>query len=279
MFHIFDEVAIEALLKTIDTVADFTGYLKKRERFFRSDINILAAGEEDLLAFYLLADLDNEDATRDFLVPPGTNAVFLDESHWQYWLISPQRAAWSAANEISYAWDALTEKFSYHLMTGSQYFGNPEGTSQQEIVLRWMARENRVRRRMLAKSLLDMISSTPTGQIRRRYLPPSSKDDPYWVFLVAPNPGGLDDREYRHARREMLLAHILVVKYLHKDAMNLVGIAVDGDVPEITEDAIYLDASDWTEEMNERARRLHTEEGIFRNPRQIAWTDWDYPIE
>ena len=77
----------------------------------------------------------------------------------------------------------------------------------------------------------------------------------------------------------MLLANMLVVRHLHQDAMNLVGIAVDGDVEEITEDAIYLDGSEWTEEMAQQAQQLHLEEGIFRNPRQIASTDWVYPIE
>lgn len=279
MFHVFDEVAIEALLNTIDTLADFTAYLKKREHFFSRDIQILATGEEDLLAFYLLADLNNDDATCDFLVPTDKNAIVIDESHWQHWLVSPQRAAWEAANEVSYAWDALTEKFSHHVISGSQYFAQPGGLPEQELLLRWMAREDRVRRRMLAKSLLEMIKTTPAGQIRRRYLPPSSSGDPYWVFLVAPNPGGLEEGEYRETRRSMLIQHLLVVKYLHQDAMNLVGIAVDGDVPEISEDAIYLDGSEWTEEMAQQAHQLHVEEAIFRNPRQIAWTDWRYPIE
>lgn len=52
-----------------------------------------------------------------------------------------------------------------------------------------------------------------------------------------------------------LIQHLLVVKYLHQDAMNLVGIAVDGDVPEISEDAIYLDGSEWTEEMAQQAHQ------------------------
>jgi hypothetical protein len=260
-------------------VADFTAYLEKRENFFRHEIQIVATGEADLLALYLLAGSNDEDRSHDFFVPAEVNAILVDKSHWQHWLTSPQRTAWEAANEISYAWDALIEKFSYHLISGTQYFADPGGIPEQEIVLRWMAREDRVRRRMLAKSILDMIKTTPVGQIRRRYLPPSSSGDPYWVFLVAPNPGDLEEREYRETRRSMLLAHMLVVRYLRQDAMNLVGIAVDGDVPEISEDAIYLDGSEWTEEMAEQARQLHIEEGIFRNPRQIEWTDWDYPIE
>src|SRR5437762_10812603 len=107
MFHVFDEVAIEALLSTIDTVADFTAYLERREHLLRRDIQIVATGEEDLLALYLLADSNDEDKRRDFFVPADVNAIFIDESYWQYWLTSPQRAAWEAANEISYAWDAL----------------------------------------------------------------------------------------------------------------------------------------------------------------------------
>lgn len=52
--HVLDDVTFKILLKTLDTITDFVDYLERKERFITSGNLISAAGEEDLLAHYLL---------------------------------------------------------------------------------------------------------------------------------------------------------------------------------------------------------------------------------
>src|SRR5258706_412401 len=50
--HIFDDTTLDIIMKTLDTIADFTQYLRDKEALLRAH-HIMAAGEEELLAAYL----------------------------------------------------------------------------------------------------------------------------------------------------------------------------------------------------------------------------------
>lgn len=275
-FHIFDEVALDVIMQTLDTAPDFLGYLKKREAFFRSGPEIVAAGEEELLGLYLM-NFDPERNDIDFPRTAAT-AVFVDESHWDAWLESPQRAARDSANQHSYAWDRLIEKFAHHIIEGTQEFSSSGNVAEQEPLLRWLSRESRFRRRVLTENLLEMIGTTPAGRIRRRYRPPEHDGDPYWLFLVFPQPPRMSYVKHRELRRIMLEGHLCVVKHLHPHAVHLAGIAVGESEGHMTEDAMYIDATTWPPEAAETGRRLHEVEGIFARPTRIHQRHWDYPL-
>ena len=51
--HVLDDTSLDIVLNTLDTISDFVSYLDKKEKLIRSDTTIFAAGEEDLLAYYL----------------------------------------------------------------------------------------------------------------------------------------------------------------------------------------------------------------------------------
>jgi len=48
--HVLDEFALEVVLREMDTASDFIAYLRDRERFLASDMSVVAAGEEQLVA-------------------------------------------------------------------------------------------------------------------------------------------------------------------------------------------------------------------------------------
>lgn len=275
-FHVFDEVALDAVVRTLDTAADFIGYLKKREAFFTFGPEIVAAGEEELLGLFLMS-FDIERNEIDFPRNDAT-AIFVDESHWDAWLESPQRAARDSANQISYAWDGLIEKFSHHVLEGTQEFASSTDVAEQEPLLRWLSRESRFRRRVLAENLIEMVNTTPPGTVRRRYHPPDRAGDPYWLFLVFPQPPSVPYDRHRELRRLMLEGHLCVVKHLHPEAVDLAGIAVGESDGQMTEDAMYIDASAWTPEAAEHGRRLHEEQGIFARATPLHQRHWDYPV-
>jgi hypothetical protein len=52
--HVLDDVTLDIVLPELDTIADFTAYLGAKERLVRSGRLLSAAGEEELLAYYLL---------------------------------------------------------------------------------------------------------------------------------------------------------------------------------------------------------------------------------
>ena len=153
--HVLDDTTLDIVLGALDTITDFVEYLTRKEAFIRSGRAIMAAGEEDLLAFYL-SDID-ENEQHAFVVPPNVSAVYIDEGRWHDFERSSQRRAQLEANEVSYAWDALIEQFAGHIIGGTQYYRSHEGINHSERTIRLLAREPRTRRRMLATSLLEVV--------------------------------------------------------------------------------------------------------------------------
>ena len=109
LFHVFDEVALDSVLKTLDTVSDFCDYLRKREQFFRNTERVVASGEEELLGQYLLSEY-RENEGHDFRPPSDANLVVVSEGFWDGWLASEQRAAKLRADAPSYSWDTLRRR-------------------------------------------------------------------------------------------------------------------------------------------------------------------------
>lgn len=88
--HVFDDATLIFVLKTLDTITDFIAYLTKKESLFRNK-RVVAAGEEELLAFYLKHL--NDAREHDFVIPNGCDAIVLDEGHWANFVERPERKA------------------------------------------------------------------------------------------------------------------------------------------------------------------------------------------
>lgn len=67
--HVFDEANLHILLQELDTISDFVGYLRARERVIRNKNLVISAGEEDLLAQFMI-DI-NEYGEHDFVIESG----------------------------------------------------------------------------------------------------------------------------------------------------------------------------------------------------------------
>lgn len=280
MYHVFEEVALEAVLNTLDTVADFCEYLVKRERFFRRKMTIVATGEEDLLGFYLLHG-HSEAHGHDFVVPDEATHVSIDESYWQGWVTGRQRRAKVEADASSYNWDRLIERFTHHGSTGSTSYTEslPGRRGDLERPMRWMARESRVRRRMLADSLIEIMQTTSSAQLRRRLVRPSEEGDPYWVFFICPGKSQMEYAQYRHVRQQFLIKHCYVVKHLFPDAKDIMALAVEPPNPTMSEDIVYFDAREWDEEMDAEAKQLREKLQIFTNMQEIRSQVWEFPVD
>jgi len=182
--HVLDDTSLDVLLKTLDTITDFVSYLQKKESFICSGRLIVAAGEDDLLAHYL--KYINNEEQHDFIIPSDKDAIIIDEGFWDEFTTSPERAAQLEANKISYSWDALIETFNTHILNSTQYFKTHQDFGTSEIGMRFLAREPRTRRRLLAQSLIDFINRTEEQHKATRTICPSNSGDPYYIFFAAP---------------------------------------------------------------------------------------------
>jgi len=73
--HVMDDTTLNILMQTLDTITDFTSYLKKKEILLRGALNIFAAGEEELLANYLKNINMQQEHDFDFHLPASATPV------------------------------------------------------------------------------------------------------------------------------------------------------------------------------------------------------------
>lgn len=188
--HVLDDTSLDIVMRELDTTADFIQYLTKKEVFFRSGRLMFAAGEEELLAFYL-QQLNDQDE-HDFIVPPEKTHVGLLEGLWRDFMQHPRRIAQIEANDVSYTWDRLIETFNHHILAGTSY-GPKVPFSEREQAVRMLAVENRTVRRFLAKSLLQLLESSSTAKRSTRVLLPPRPGSPFYVFLLLPHLPSISD--------------------------------------------------------------------------------------
>lgn len=178
--HVLDDTTLDIVMRTLDTIADFTAYLQKKEKVFRSDKVILAAGEEELLAYYLTRM--NPDGEHDFEFPSDLTNLLLAEGLWEAFQADPQRLAQIEANRISYSWDCLIEKFNRHALEGTQYHWGAIGVQGTERCVRLMARELRTRRRMLAQGSMSWSIARRRIRVPCVYASPRGQETPSMFF-------------------------------------------------------------------------------------------------
>jgi len=275
--HVFDDASLEIVMRTLDTITDFVTYLTKKERFIQSGRLLFAAGEDDLLAYYL-RDI-NSDGEHDFIFPDDPDVVAIDEGFWSEFIANPQRKAQLKANEVSYFWDYLIERFATHILAGTQHYSTHPGIEDGERIMRFLAREPRTRRRMLAQLLLDIVATTPSSKRMTRVVFPSRAGDPYYVFLLLPHLPGIPEDDYRLVRRSLLGDCCMVVKLMYPDAQDIVGIATEtGSLADSrSEDSVYLNARCWTEEMQAEAQQIQQDLGLLTNLTTFAGVEREYP--
>ena len=109
---------------------------------------------------------------------------------------------------------------------------------------------------MLASAIVEMVQTTGPGMRRLRVMAPSRAGDPYFVLLVAPVRKQYSSELNRDVRRGFLSACCGVVKLDFPDATEIIGFATDTmDADGSSEDYVYFDAREWTEEMAAQARQ------------------------
>lgn len=203
--HVLDDISLDILMNTLDTVQDLTDYLIAKEKFILSGHLVAATGEEDLLAYYLRHT--DSAGKHQFTLPGNKSRIAIDSGYWDDFNKSPQRRAQIEADKISYLWDDLIERFAFHALNDSQYMATDRGAAGTEPIVRYLAREPRLRRRLLTHAAAGMVSrarQTESGVLQVRIIEPSFPGNPYYVFLSLKRLTKLTYDEYRLSRRKCL---------------------------------------------------------------------------
>jgi len=274
--HVFDDTTLDIILQTLDTISDFTQYLSRKEELFRiRKVNLLAAGEEDLLPFYL-ARMKN--GRHDFVFDEE-GPLRIEEGEWLKFNQNPRRIAQVMEDSISYFWDALIERFAHNALNATQYRVSDGGFSDSEKILRFFAGESRYRRRLLSGSLIHLLENTPNDVYACRYTVPDENEGPYYVFAVFPNVKNLSDDLYLQVRSHYLLACCMVFKLVYPAADNIVGYATlpgeDGFY--FSEDSTFFDASNWNDDLQHEAEEYQKRYNILIDPKPYDIYHKEFP--
>jgi hypothetical protein len=275
--HVFDDMTVNAIFEQCNTITDFVSYLGKKEAFVRSGRLVSAAGEEEILAYYLTHM--NDAGEHDIVLPSNVDGMVLDQGFYEDYLNSDQFRRKVEADRISYAWDRLIEEFSGNVMAGTLYNASVSSVSYHEQGLRLLAREPRTRRRMLATSLLEMLGDDSLGAQRRaRVVEPSVSRDPYYVFLALLKLQEVTHEQYRTVRTRLAVEYCRVVRLDRPNAHTVVCVALDLNTRgEGSEDLVVYDGSTFPAEERTAATEARRNFGILQKIQRWATSEKEYP--
>ncbi len=279
--HIFDDISLDIIFKELDTVSDLVQYLSRKEKYILSGQLKTAAGEEELLAYYL-SKLDANDR-HDFPINPEV-ADILADGLWDHFQQLPQYINGKEEDKISYLWDSLIEYFSGHMIRGTLEFLSEGKLDDNALALRIMAQESRLSRRILSTGFREKLESTPPNKSSARaHFSPQFPDVGY-IFLLYSKPQNIDIADYvehRKSRMALLSAYCKSFKAKHPELNIIVGIAME---PKGTgggsEDLLYLDTTGWSDDTLQKAKQMRQEIGLLLDDKvtMSRSTEYEFPF-
>ena len=264
--HVMNDITLDIIMKELDTVTDFTDYLRRKEMFIRSGNLLNATGEEELLAYYLTHMVNEE--RHDFAHPKNrawmTNErIAFDQGFYASMLQNPQYIRKKEADRNSYLWDNLIEAFTKPMLAGTTIVpdGNKFEISNHEIGVRYMALEPRLMRRMLGNGIIGVLKlSHLQNRYFRSMLPPLKDAGPGtgYAFMTLALPrnqlqGGYE--QYRRVRANMLAVYCMGILRKFPHVKRVVGIAteplpVSGQPSGSSEDMVLVEQPEWTPKLD-----------------------------
>ena len=253
LIHTFTERFTEIILNELDTIADFSRYLRDREQLSTAGTSLIVlGGEEEILAYYLRNN-------RCFDKFKDRNAVLLEEGIWEDLKKHPKYQAKKQADQVSYLWDSIIDRC--HEGDNPQY----------ELIARELARHDRLNRRMLGKAFFEAhIEAHKSGKTFRRFMFMEDRDVMY-CFLFQ------DDPEPRKNRKGHLTAMCHVARSENKEKM-IIGIATEAKIrPTCSYDFVLFKIHEWTMTDQKVLEELQAKTDILKSPTKWSIHEDEYP--
>lgn len=259
--HVFCEASFELITRFIDTPEDFINYLRERNALFQSAASVQVKGEEGLVAHYLknINAEGQHTLEKIYRMASGNDMIYFDEDDFQTLYFDARFKRRLDADQISYQWDRLLNKFARNLREGTSI--NPDGVSigQRESGLRYLAMENRTERRLIMQGLSEwgeMFAERPNSAraiLRGQH---ASGERVAYVFLQVDRDNEISESKYnlyRQRRVSMLFAHMLGVLEKDKSIEVVIGLSFENifrRYDRISEDIMFasrgaVEAEDW----------------------------------
>ncbi|GAA5263684.1 hypothetical protein ACOSOMT5_P0104 [Acidiphilium sp. MT5] len=273
--HVFDSQNLEIILGELDTIADFSDYLKEKERAVKQYKALAYAGEEDLLAHYLQNFQSKSNKYYIGTQDGKYNVFIIQEGIWADFVKSQQYRSQKEANRKSYIWDDLIQRNSQYMLEGTA-IGNTNILGPSAV--REMAKERRLARRALANEIIEAIQKfayikLDQGQIQRKMTYFSGLDsDIGYIFLQVRAVEIADYAIYRKFRQEMLKVACGSAKNRFPKLQKVIGIAIDAPrfVQSNSEDLILLECDNWSDHDRIAYERGNEMFGFFRTTGPLA---------
>jgi hypothetical protein len=285
--HVFGEIALDIVLAELDTVRDFTDYLEKRQAFIRSSELREAHGEENLMAFYAIRI--NDDGYHDFVCSDETAPIIIDRYQYQNFIGNPLYISRKRAYEISYLWDMQIEAFTNHMLDGTSI--TPDGYEfnlrKDELSVRHMALQRRFIRRAYSEIIWGaLLKGKNFDRVFRVMLagPDSNENDTAFFIQTFKYPDWMEDKggyeKYRQKRAEYALVYAngLLERYPYLERV----IGFSREPPDqgrgISEDLIYAEQTEWTEEDRLNIRQGCQIYGVLQGEIKVnPWRGQEFP--
>ncbi len=251
--HVFTRGFTQIILNELDTISDFTNYLRAKEALVGKDKQlIILGGEEELLALYL-------GNNRSFERLNEATLVMIEQGSWERFWNSQEYIEKKKQDERSYGWDHIINRVH-------------EASPGYEIVARELARPNRFERRVLSKDFFEaymMADIDNTYPLFRRIF---ALNGVTYCFLFA------DDTRPREYRKAMLSWMCYIARGTYKENRKVLGIATEKKAsPTCSYDFALLDMLEWTEENQKEMEKIQQETGILLNPLISIAHEEEYP--
>ncbi len=249
--HIFTKAFTEIALNELDTISDFSAYLRAKESTLHGNVRcIVTGGEEELLAYYIRN-------SRSFDKLTSCDVAMFHGGDWEDLQANSQYKARQELDAVSYLWDGIIDR--------AHEGNNP----QYEIIARELARCTRFERRILSKAFLEahLIAHNSRRTFRRFYI----GEDAVYCFLFQ------DDPEPREDRKAHLAAMCHVARGRYRDR-KIIGIATEQIVrPTSSYDFALFMVHEWTAEDQRILEQIESKGDILRDPKKVNIHEDEYP--
>ncbi|MFA6056426.1 MAG: SEC-C metal-binding domain-containing protein [Thermodesulfovibrionales bacterium] len=254
--HIFTKEFTQIVLNELDTINDFVGYLRIKEKFLKKNKGLMViGGEQEFLAHYLING-------RNFDEFENFDNVIIPDGLWEHFQNKAEYLAKKKADGISYGWDSMVNR---------AYECSPE----YEKVARELARPNRFQRRYLSKAFFEAYKKAHEASKDKKYnclrrMVPGEGTTYCFIFQ--------DDVEPRNSRRTHLGIFCEVARGTYQQNTKVLGIATEmKSQSTCSYDLCFLDMPEWTEENQMRMEKNKNELKVFINPTMSYCGEDEYP--
>ena len=242
--HIFTRNETKRILSELDTISDFTCYLRAKEQLLtnKQQVKLFIDGDEsDLLAMFLL-----EGRTFERLL--DSNFVAVQNGYWKSFVRSKRYRLGKEADKVSYNWDMMIKKAHERYK-----YDNLETPGCYEIIAREMAKLNRFQRRCASEALTDAIQNPNVG---KRCFEIDGTTYCYW----------LDDQNVKREERVARLVFLCIVSRLKFGNLKVIGIATESGRSALRSfDFCYHEVDEITDEVINEAKEIQVKTGLLTN--------------